>query len=366
MDIRLRNGARLGPRGIVQVARAGRLVEMRGADLEVGDWVALPFGAGFPAQLVSIPDFGLGRGYGSQIKVRMPRVLDADLALLLGMYASEGHTSKSNYSIVITNSEDVVLERCRDLWRSCFGVAARISRPSDRCPSVVVNSKTVMLLLDALECGTRASNKRIPWAVMGSPKHVVQAFLQGLALDAYTATTGKNAKWAICVDSPALLDDLQLLLRWWGIQSGRIRKYNPTYEKTYDEVFVSGSEAQRLLAVVPFLEPSKQASAERLLAMHFDVRRNSADLVPLVHGSALYAEIPRGHSGRGGAGTGVAVKWRSLCDKRTIWPSRHIVERIAEAGYSLPPDVQRVLDERLHFSQVTSRIPSQRTSTRRP
>jgi hypothetical protein len=354
--IRLNNGACIGRKELVHVAREGRLVETRGADLVAGDWVALPFGAGFPAQLVPLPDFGLGRGYGSQHKVRLPKVLDADLALLLGMYASEGHTSRGNYSISITNSEDVVLERCRELWERCFGLAARIARPKGRCPSVIVNSKTVMLLFDALECGTRASNKRIPWAVMGSPLPVVQAFLQGLALDAYTSTTGSGSKWAICVDSPALLDDLQLLLRWWGIRSGRIGKYNPTYEKTYDEVFVCGSEAQRLLADVPFLEPTKRPSAERLLAMHFDDRRNGADVVPLVHGSVLYAKIPKGSPGRRGSGTGVAIKWRSLTDKRTVWPSRNIVERVAAAGHRLPSDVQRVLDDNLHFSPVTAAV----------
>lgn len=45
---------------------------------------------------------------------------------------------------------------------------------------------------------------------MGSPLHLVEAFLQGLALDAYTSTTGHNAKWAICLGAPLLLDDLQL------------------------------------------------------------------------------------------------------------------------------------------------------------
>ncbi len=105
-------------------------------------------------------------------------------------------------------------------------------------------------------------------------------------------------------------------------------------------------------------EPDKAAAARRLLAREVDGRRNSADVVPLVHGSVLYANILKGHGGRSGRGSGVAVQWRSLCDKRTQWPSRHIVQRIAEAGYRLPPDVQRVLDERLHFSPVVEVAPT--------
>lgn len=352
--LRLKNGALLRPQELVLVAEEGRLVERRVTSLRLGDWVALRYGEGFPGQLVELPTFELSAAYGSQNRIRLPAVVNQDLALLLGMYASEGHTSASNYSISITNSEDVVLEQCRDLWGRCFGLRARITRPRDRCPAVVANSKAVTQIFAALECGTRASNKRIPWPVMGSPLPVVRAFLQGLALDAYTSTTGHNSKWAICVDSRVLLDDLQLLLRWWGLTSGRISKYNPIYMKSYDEVSLWGTMAQRFVSEVPFLEPSKTPSAERLLAMTFDDRRNGADVVPLLHGSELYKLIPKGLGGKSGAGTGSSVRWASLTDKRTIWPSRGIVARLAEAGHQLPADVQRVLDESLHFSRVVS------------
>jgi hypothetical protein len=327
------------------------LVEERVADLVVGDWVGLPYGAGFPERSVVLTAFPLVANYGNQNRIRVPEVLDEDLALLLGMYASEGHTARSNYSITITNSEDAVLERCVELWDRCFGLRARIAHPRDRCPAVVANSKSVTEIFAEHECGTRASDKRIPWAVLGSPLPVVQAFLQGLALDAFTSTTGHNAMWAICLDSTLLLDDLQLLLRWWGLRSGRISKYNPLYDKSYDQVFLCGVEAQHFLEAVPFLEPSKAASANRLLDMTFDARRNGADVVRLVHGSVLHALIPRGRSGRNGKGTRTS-HWRSLCDKRTVWPSMAMVERLAATGVTLPTAVQRALDEHLHFSVV--------------
>jgi hypothetical protein len=186
---------------------------------------------------------------------------------------------------------------------------------------------------------------------MNSPRPVVLAFLRGLWLDAYTSVSGMP-RWGLCLDSPLLLDDVQTLLRRLGVLSGRVTKYNPKYDKTYDEVYATGDHAKALVRLVPFMEPNKAAAARRLLVSEVDLRMNGADVVPLVHGSVLYADIPKGHSGRSGRGSGVAVRWRSLCDKRTVWPSRHIVERIAEAGYRLPPDVQRVLDERLHFSPV--------------
>lgn len=352
--VRLRNGNKLRCAGSVVCARDGRLVDVKVRDLLPGDWVGLTYGDGLSALPQALLPVSLPAAHGSQKRVTLPFVMDADLALLLGMYASEGHTSPSNYTIVITNGEDVVLERCVQLWQSCFGLKARVTHQRARCPGVEVSSKTVVEFMSVLGCGSRASDKRIPEAVMRSSESVVLSFLQGLALDAYTSSTGPYSKWAICLDSPDLLDDLQDLLRRLGRLSGRISKYNRVYDKSYDEVFLSGREAQELVALVPFLEPGKQPSALRLLARDVGERRNGADVVPLVHGSVLYAEIPKGHSGKNGQGTGVAVRWRSLCDKRTVWPSRHIVQRIADAGHRLPSDVQRVLDESLHFSPVVT------------
>lgn len=353
-EARLRNGTRLWGGGSVLTAVDGRLQATQVRNLVAGDWVGLSYGEGFARLPQTLLPTSLSPAYGNQKRVQLPFVMDDDLALLLGMYASEGHTNPSNYSIVITNSEEPVLERCVLLWEKVFGLRARIVRQREKCPAVIVASKTVVEFFQNLGCGRRAADKRIPRRLMASPRPVVLAFLQGLALDAYTSSTGPSVKWAICVDSPALLDDLQTLLRQLGVLSGRVSKFNPHYAKSYDEVYVSGRDAQQLVLLVPFLEATKQESARRLLARQLDERRNGSDGVPLVHGSLLYAEMPKGRGGRSGAGSGVAHAWRSLTDQRTVWPSRHIVQRIADAGYRLPRDLQRVLDDDLHFSPVVS------------
>ena len=354
-DVRLRSGHRLHGTGRVLCARAGRLNDVDVRDLVVGDWVALSYDTAdaFPLAPVSLGDFSLSTTYGNQKSIRVPEVLDEQLALLLGMYALKGHTTRSTWTIVITNSVPAVLEQAAELWRLCFGIEARVSQYGSRCGSTVAASKAVVEIMSQLRCGSRANEKRIPIGIMESPEPVVRAFLSGLWLDAYTSVAGM-ARWGLCLDSPALLDDLQTLLRRLGIVTGRITKYNPKYGKSYDEVYATGDSAKQLVRLVPFLEPDKAASAQRLLEHPVDGRHNTADVVPLVHGSVLYSDIPRGYSGQGGAGSGVALTWRTLCDKRTVWPSRHIVERMAEAGYRLPPDVQRVLDERLQFSPVTA------------
>jgi hypothetical protein len=356
-DVRLRSGHRLRGSGTVLCAREGRLRDVDVRDLVIGDWVALSYDTdrAFPLGRVALGCFKVSAPYGSQKAVHVPEVLDDRLALLLGMYASEGHTNKSTWTIVITNGVPAVLQQAANLWRDCFAIHARVVRDGTRCGGTVATSKTVVEIMTELGCGSRASEKRIPLGIMESPRPVVLAFLQGLWLDAYTSVAGMP-RWGLCLDSPALLDDLQTLLRRLGVVTGRVTKYNPKYDKSYDEVYATGDNAKQLAQLVPFLEPDKAAAAQRLLSCDVDVRRNGADVVPLAHGSTLYAEIPRGSSGRRGAGTGVAVQWRSLVDKRTVWPSRHMVQRIAEAGYRLPPDVQRVLDEKLHFSPVVAAL----------
>jgi hypothetical protein len=107
---------------------------------------------------------------------------------------------------------------------------------------------------------------------------MVLAFLQGLSLDAYT-TVATAPKWAICLDSRGLLDDLQAVLTNLGIVQGRVRKLNRSNGKTYDEVYATGEHAQRLVELVPFLEAHKRGRAEKLLALRFDAR-NTADVVP--------------------------------------------------------------------------------------
>jgi hypothetical protein len=73
-------------------------------DLVIGDWVALSYDTdrAFPHGRVARGCFGVSAPYGSQKAVHVPEVLDERLALLLGMYASEGHTNKSTWTIVIT------------------------------------------------------------------------------------------------------------------------------------------------------------------------------------------------------------------------------------------------------------------------
>jgi adenosylcobalamin-dependent ribonucleoside-diphosphate reductase len=333
------------------VAGSGALAWKTLAEIEEGDAVAIQYGAEHWASTPpSLRGIIVSAPYGCQ-DVRLPSEMSTELAFLLGAYASEGHTTRSNWTITITNSVPEVLDRVREAWRTVFGLQARITAQPGKCAGVVVSSKAVVEFMSALGCGTRSSDKRIPDAVLRSPREMVLAFVQGLALDAYV-TTGAYSKWAICLDSAPLLDDLQAVMTNLGVLHSRITKHNKEYDKNYDEVYAAGLQGQLMASLVPFLEPDKAAKAAEYLRR--DSRPGTADVVPGITGRELIEMIPLGRHG-----ADHARSWRSeftfLRDPRTQQVTRRTLERVSTLpGVELPAWLRQVIEGNLHFSPVAS------------
>jgi len=334
------------------VAGAGGLDWKTLEDIEEGDNVAIQYGAElWAATAPSLRHIAVSPSHGNQKLVRLPGEMTAELAFLLGAYAAEGHTTRSTWTITITNSVPEVLERVQAAWQSLFGLRARITADPGKCPGVIVASKAVVEFMAALGCGSRASEKRIPDIVLRSPREMVLAFLQGLALDAYV-TTGTAPKWAICLDSSQLLDDLQAVLTNLDVMTGRVSKYNKEYGKSYDEVYAAGPQGQLMASLVPFLEPDKAARAARYLQMSFG--SGTSDIVPGITGRELYQLIPAVNEG-----DDYVPSWRPgftfLLDHRTRHVTRRTLERVSTLpGVVLPAWLQQIISGNLHFSPVES------------
>ncbi|MBI4400298.1 MAG: hypothetical protein HY581_01555, partial [Nitrospirae bacterium] len=319
-------------------------------EIQAGDYVALQYGSDLWSALPArFGDFRPSPSYGCQKDVTIPVEMSEELAFLLGAYVAEGHVTRATWTVTITNSVDSVLERVAAAWRSLFGIEPRIVRQAGKCPNVTVASKTIVECFEYLGCGEQASQKRVPDAILRSPKSMVLAFLQGLFLDAYVAWMGSSPKFAICLDSGGLLDDLQAVLTNLGIVHSRISKWNQEMGKSYGEVYACGEEAKRLLRMVSFLEPHKVARAAD--ALEAEPHQSTADIVPGIAPRELYDLIPEGKSGRGGYGC--RSEFSFLCDPRTKHLSRRTLERVARvSGVRLPEWLETVLRDRLHFSPV--------------
>jgi len=319
------------------------------SEIQPGEHVAVKYGDDMwsqePARFI---DFQPSRPYGSQKPLIVPGEMSSDLAFLLGAYAAEGHTCRSTYTLSIANSVEVVLQRVLDCARSTFGIEGKIVRQPEKCPSVVFASKTLVEFFEYLGSGSRARNKRIPDHVLRSTREHVLAFLSGLSLDAYV-TTGGMRKWAICLDSPSLLDDLQAVLTNLGIVHSRIEKYNKDYDKTYGEVYAGGRQAQKLLALIRFPEPLKLARSWELLTKEF--AQSSADVIPGISGRSLYEMIPKAHGGRSVSGTRIRSNHGYLLDSRTKHVSWETVRKLGEQ-MELPEWLDDIVGDHLHFSPV--------------
>jgi len=353
LGVTLRSGHRITgtPNHRLLVAREGRLDWVRLDEIEPGEAVATQYGTDLWAETAPRLPVVTTPLYGSEKRVNLPETMTAELAWLLGAYAAEGHTTRCNWTITLTNSVDAVLERAVRAWQSEFGVKAVIERQPGKCPGVTVSSKRIVLFMEALGCGARASAKRIPDAILQSPRDMVLPFLSGLMLDGYAVPVGTLARVAICLDAPLLLDDLQAILTNLGLVHSRISKKNNTNGKTYDEVYLAGEWAQQFARLVPFMEPDKAASAARLLTRTF--AQSTADVVPGITPPELLALIPKGRSGHAGMGT-TRGEFNFLADPRTKQVSRRTVERVAALpNVILPEWLQTVLRDNLRFSPVT-------------
>ena len=330
------------------VAAAGGLEWRTLAEIRPGDHVAVEYGAdmwsAMPARLDGIPS----GSYGTGESIHLPAEMTDGLAFLLGAYAAAGRTDRAGGTVEITCPAPEVGERLVAAWREVFGIEAATiaaTRAVAGVPAVTATSRAVVALLDHLGAGDVASARRIPDAVLVSPRSTVLAFLEGLAL-AVTVTSSGMAKWAISLDAPALLDDLQAVLTNLGVVHARVTRHDRQHGTDHDEVCASGRHAQHLVGLVPFLEPDKAATAARLAARRIS-DRHAGDTVPGLAPRELYELLPRGRT--------VRAAFAYLCDRRTTAVTRATLERVAGVpGVRLPMWLRQIVDADLHFSEVAT------------
>jgi len=276
---------------------------------------------------------------GASVEASRPTEMSSDLAFVLGAYAALGRISGAGWAIVIACDLVDASRRLAAAAERLFGVTAVIQDGR-----VEFRSQVAVELLDEVGSGQCAIHKRIPDAVLRSPREMVMAYLQGLFLAAEVTMCG-TAKWAITAESPGLLDDLQAVLTNVGIVHERATRYRKADGRPYDEIFAVGEQAHNLLTMVPFLDPHKEAFAHALRGLGGHPSRNTADVVPGISPYELYRVVPRS----------MRSDFSYLSDPRAMCVSRRSLEQVAAvAGPRLPQWLRTVLDDNLHFSPVES------------
>jgi adenosylcobalamin-dependent ribonucleoside-diphosphate reductase len=302
-------------------------------ELQPGEYVAVQYGSNLWSTLPArFDDFRPGPRHSSHRTVEIPAEMNVELAFLLGAYAARGRTVGDN-RIVITSSQPAALSRMASAWCSAFGIEPENELNS--CPQVFVRSQAICEFFEYLGCGDCASGMRVPDAILCSPREMVLAFLQGLTLDAAVTKRGQTPTWTIRLDSSGLLDDLQAVLTNLGV----------VHTRTSDGVEVAGSQARRLLQLVPSTGLDNITSTRSLLLTAPDQR--TVDVVPGLYPRELYGLIPRSSDHRSA--------FAFLCNPRIVHVSWETLDRVSGIpGVKLPEWLQRVLADNLRFSQVES------------
>ncbi len=211
----------------------GNLRETPARELRVGEYLAsvrkLPAPAEpRPLNVVLAPLRRRGKS------VRIPERMSPDLGEFLGLFVAEGYVREGR-TLVFTNSEAQLRRRFLELTRRLFGIEGCEEFAPGKTPNVLVHSRLLVDLVDALGVGRSSSEKHIPASVLGSDNESLGAFLRGYYLGDGGFSDGDVE---FCTASRRLQTQLSYALTRFGIVSTLAKRLIDGTE--YFRVYVRG------------------------------------------------------------------------------------------------------------------------------
>ncbi|PSP95384.1 hypothetical protein BRC78_00745 [Halobacteriales archaeon QH_8_68_33] len=189
--------------------------------------------------------------------VTLPEEMSPRLATFLGMYAADGSSIDSRYSIGITTSSEHVRDEACDLFEGLFGRTPTVEKDTrhgdqrDTVYGVHLNSKPVWEFVTEL-CGSGAYDKRVPREVLqGSPEEK-RAFVNGVTLDGYVSSQSLVVYGGM---SKRLADGIAELLRSFGLPKVYVGRKWVEESEAYAYQVHATNEAQELVTPI---EPHKR------------------------------------------------------------------------------------------------------------
>jgi adenosylcobalamin-dependent ribonucleoside-diphosphate reductase len=331
-EVVLRSGHRVigTPNHRLLVAGKEGLVWRRLDEIGEGEAVALRYGAELWS-LLPEPLSGFDAGEVADAW-QVPGEMTVDLAFLLGAFAATGRISESTATVTISHPAAAVLDRLAGAWRNLFGLDARVTTAEGRNPQVAVTSETAVAFVEFVAGSEKAAYRRIPAAVLASPRDMVLAYLQGLLSGATVSRAAGAAAVTVGLGSATLLDDLQAVLTNLGV----------VHRRADSEVIVTGDHARDLFDLVPPADPETVTSAAEVFGGR-DLPGSAGDFVPGLSPRELYLLVP----------TEQREEFAFLRDAKFRQVTRSTLDAVAAVpGVSLPDWLNTVVADGLHFSPV--------------
>ncbi|HEY0544361.1 MAG TPA: SpoVR family protein [Pyrinomonadaceae bacterium] len=200
--------------------------------------------------------------------LKLPAVLNEELAWLLGYFIGDGNRTKSG--LCFTSGDEEIAVKLSEIIITSLKLNAR--RFWDATESggrwrVVVHSRELLKWLESLglNLSDTARNKKIPTSILHSPKAVISAFLRGyFDADGYAGKEGIR----LSSSSEELIRTAQIILLNYGILSTQ-RKH--LYDITQLEI--TGASAALFLHEIGFDLKRKQNALREYVERHHWFKR---------------------------------------------------------------------------------------------
>lgn len=242
----------------------------------------------------------------------LPSTLDEDWGTLLGVLVGDGSWTADRTIEVTVGPYPEWLTQVEQLFQATLGDGVVVYKEPKR-PRVFrvrVHSTPARHFLDRLgfKIDVESHTKRVPWAIMQSPKPVVAAFLRGLfETDGSAERGGRIISFSTA--SAKLASEVQLLLLNFGVISRVKPRLNNKYGKTYHHLTVLGAASVRIFAEqIGFLSERKTSLLQAHLAKGDPGNKSATESIPYQRAwcRRLLESVPKNH---GNAVVG-KVGWR--------------------------------------------------------
>ena len=217
----------------------------------------------------------------------IPDEMNPDLGAFLGYLIGDGHISRVKRNLGLTTGDDECVEHFAALANDLFGLASMI-RWDDGRYRVLLHSQALSdFLIEAvgLTHGPSAREKKVPEAILRSPKEVVAPFLR-----AYFDCDGYAGKQGVILStsSEVMSEQVQLLLLNFGILSRRRPRQDGCWH-----VVVVGASAEKFLHEIGFgLSRKQQALTDYVYQRQwFKEEKWEDEIVEISHGRADVYDI---------------------------------------------------------------------------
>ena len=205
----------------------------------------------------------LNQSHTKRAPIEIPERLDEEFGAFLGYLVGDGHISRVKRHLGLTSGDLEPIERFCAIGRGLFGVMPIVKKDEGRWRALF-HSEELSDFLTAelgLTSGPSAAEKKVPDAILRSPRAVVAAFLSALFdADGYAGQQGV----ILSSKSEALSRQVQLLLLNFGCLSRRRIQRGGCWH-----VHVAGASAARWATEIGFGLERKRAA----LASYVDDRK---------------------------------------------------------------------------------------------